>query len=90
MNDKKSALNDAVLALSSTPLELHANVVYEICRVIISRIDGNLSQLENESELIHAPDKRLELIENIYSELGEIKDILWAAVDISNSGNYKK
>jgi hypothetical protein len=90
MNDKKSAVDNIKFALSRAPIEIHANIVYEMCRVNISRIDSYCSQLANEDELIQAPDKRLEVIESIYSNLGEIRNILWAAVEVSRSGNFKK
>jgi hypothetical protein len=90
MNDKKSAVEDLKSALSKAPIEIHANIVYEMCRVNISRIDFYCSRLVNDDEVIQAPDKKLEVIENIYSDLGEIRNILWAAVEISRSGNFKK
>ena len=90
MNDKKSAVEDVKLVLSRSPLELHADIIYTMCRNHIARIDSNCSQLADENEVNQAPDKKLELIENIYFDLGEIKKILWVAVESSRSRRSKE
>jgi len=90
MNNKKSAVEDVKLALSHSPLELHADFIYTVCRNYIARVARNCSQLADADELNQATNKRLELIENIHFDLGEIKNILWAAVESSRSGNYEK
>jgi|RhiMetdeSRZDD1v2_1073273.scaffolds.fasta_scaffold758949_2 hypothetical protein len=90
MNDQKNDVENVKVALSHSPLELHANIIYTMCRIHIARIDWSCSQLADADELIQIPDKRLELIENIYFDLREIKNILWAAVESSSSGNYQK
>ena len=90
MKNKKSAVEDVKLALSHSPLELHADFIYTVCRNYIARVVRNCSQLADADELNQATNKRLELIENIHFDLGEIKNILWAAVESSRSGNYEK
>ena len=90
MKNKKSAVEDVKLALSHSPLELHADFIYTVCRNYIARVARNCSQLADADELNQATNKRLELIENIHFDLGEIKNILWAAVESSRSGNYEK
>jgi len=90
MNDKKSAVEDVKLALSHLPLELHADFIYTVCRNYVARVARNCSQLAGADELDQASNKSLELIENIHFDLGEIKNILWAAVESSRSGNYEK
>lgn len=90
MNDKKSAVEDVKLALSHSPLERHADFIYTVCRNYIARVARNCSQLADADELDQASNKRLELIENIHFDLGEIKNILWVAVESSRSGNYEK
>jgi hypothetical protein len=90
MNNKKSAVEEVKLALSHSPMELHADFIYTVCRNYIARVARNCSQLADADELNQATNKRLELIENIHFDLGEIKNILWAAVESSRSGTYEK
>ena len=87
MNDKESTLDNLKLALSRAPLEMYASIIYDVCRVNISKIDGNLGQLANDNELTRASHKRLDVIEEIYSDLGEIRNILWIAVETSRLNN---
>lgn len=82
-------VEDTVLALSRDPLELHADIVFTMCRVYLIRVGNSCSRLEEDDELKRVPDKRLELIEGIISDIGEVKKILWAAVEASRSNRSK-
>ena len=90
MHDKKNAMDDVILALSQAPLELHADIVFTMCRAFLVRAGNNCSRLEEDDELKQMPDKRLELIESISSDIGEVKKILWAAVETSRSNRSNK
>jgi len=90
MENKKSTIEKIKSALSHAPLEIHSNIVYEACRINIARIDHNCSQLVSENALGDEADKRLKAIDDIYFNLDEIKNILWAAVESSKTANNQK